>query len=311
MEHRNLLNLFPDGTREHISLLRYSKTSCGVDFLLNTADSSEKRGWFDTDKRYKTDFFEFYFFRKAAGRLLLSGRPVDLHDETVLIISPYQQQEWQVQIDRLDYTFLVFQEEFLNQFLSDKYFIYRLQYCYQYDYPVCFPMAAEQMERFLAMLREIRTELRSPVADSYHLIVACLYRFLLLLNRFYTNHFGLPTTLPVNNYAYQYKQLLEANIRRKVRVNDYADMLGISRVSLNRAVTEVFGVSAAHLLKRRLLQEVKDELLFGELPVKEIAFRLNFSEPNHLMRFFKQQTGQTISQFLDEAMPGGKRHERQ
>ena len=35
-------------------------------------------------------------------------------------------------------------------------------------------------------------------------------------------------------------------------------------------------------------------------PVKEIAFRLHFSEPNHLMRFFKQMTGQTISEFLTE-----------
>ena len=51
----------------HSSLLKYSKSSCGVDFLLNTAESTEKRGWFDADKRYRTDFFEFYFFRKAEG----------------------------------------------------------------------------------------------------------------------------------------------------------------------------------------------------------------------------------------------------
>jgi hypothetical protein len=30
------------------------------------------------------------------------------------------------------------------------------------------------------------------VADSYHLIVAYLYQFLLLLNRFYAKHFNLP-----------------------------------------------------------------------------------------------------------------------
>ena len=58
-------------TTEHISLLKYSKTACGVDFLLNTAESWEKRGWFDTDKRYKTDTFEFFFFRKAEGYLFL------------------------------------------------------------------------------------------------------------------------------------------------------------------------------------------------------------------------------------------------
>lgn len=112
--------------------------------------------------------------------------------------------------------------------------------------------------------------------------------------------FHLPFALPLNNYAYQYKQLLEKNICNKTRVADYAEMMGISRVSLNKAVMCEFGLSAVHLLKQRLLQEVKNDLLFSNLSVKEIAFRLHFSEPNHLMRFFKQMTGQTISEFLTE-----------
>ena len=299
MKSKDLLGIFPDKTAEQISLLKYSKTSCGVDFLLNTADSTEKRGWFNIDT-YKTDFFEFYFFRKAVGYLLLGGKKIELHDQMVLIISPYQQQEWHVEMDQLTYRFLVFQEEFINQFLSDKYFMYRLQYCFQNDLPTCFSMEEEQMGSFVALLRQIQQELRNPIADSYHLIVAYLYQFLLLLNRFYTKHFNLPTALPLNNHAYQYKQLLEKNICRKVRVNDYAEMMGVSRVSLNKAVVREFGVSAAHLLKQRLLQEIKNDLLFTDLSVKEIAFRLHFSEPNHLMRFFKQQTGQTITQFLQE-----------
>lgn len=120
-----------------------------------------------------------------------------------------------------------------------------------------FDMDLFEMVGFLALLGKMKKELRAPVADSYHLIVAYLYQFLLLLNRFYTKHFNLPTALPLNNHAYQYKQLLEKNICRKVRVNDYAEMMGVSRVSLNKAVVREFGVSAAHLLKQRLLQEIK------------------------------------------------------
>ena len=115
---------------------------------------------------------------------------------------------------------------------------------------------------------------------------------------------NLPFSIPLNNYAYQYKLLLEKNICSKIRVNDYAMMMNISRITLNKAVENEFGVTAAHLLKQRLLAEVKNELLFSGESVKEIAYRLNFSEPNHLMRFFKQQTGQTITQFLDEYKNG-------
>lgn len=297
MEYKEL-GIYPEKRTEHIPLLKYSKSSCGVDFLLNTAESSEKTGWFNLDKRYKTDFFEFYFFQKAEGYMLLAGRKIILHPNMVLVISPFQLQEWHVDLDKLDYTFLIFQEEFINNFLSDKYFMYRLLYCYQHDYPTFFDMSTEEMAPLLSQLLQMKKELRNPIADSYHMIVACLYQFLLLLNRFYANHFDLPFDPPLNNYAYQYKELLEKNISEKTRVADYAEMMNISRVTLNKAVMREFGLSAVHLLKQRLLQEVKSDLLFTGLSVKEIAYRLHFSESNHLMRFFKQMTGQTISEFL-------------
>ena len=91
MKSKDLLGIFPDKTAEQISLLKYSKTSCGVDFLLNTADSTEKRGWFDINTRYKTDFFEFYLFRKAAGYLLLGGGDDECHLVVQFYLFPSQQ----------------------------------------------------------------------------------------------------------------------------------------------------------------------------------------------------------------------------
>lgn len=56
MKQKDMLGVFPDKTAEQISLLKYSKTSCGVDFLLNTADSGEKRGWFDIENAIRPIF---------------------------------------------------------------------------------------------------------------------------------------------------------------------------------------------------------------------------------------------------------------
>lgn len=305
MKYKNSLGKIPYNTEEHISLLKYTKSACGVDFLLNTADSSERRGWFDLHERYRADFFEFYFFRKASGYLFLDGERIALHDNCVLIVSPFKRQEWYVQVECLDYTFLVFQEEFVYNFISDKYFMYRLQYCYQSDNPACFGMDAEQMGYFIAQLRKMKQELLSPIADSYHMIVAYLYEFLLQLNRYYAKMFNLPLRLPLNNYAFKYKELLEKNIRQHMRVNEYATMMGISRIALNKAVENEFGVTAVHLLKQRLLLEIKNDLLFSGLSVKEIAYKLQFSAPNHLMRFFKQQTGMTVGEFMEDIRNNG------
>lgn len=72
----------------------------------------------------------------------------------------------------------------------------------------------------------------------------------------------------------------------------------MSRITLNKAVKIHFNVTATHLLKQRLLFEIKNYLIHSEMTVSEIAFELSFSEPNHLVRFFKTQTGLTTSEFL-------------
>lgn len=64
MTYKNKMGIFPYKTASHISLLKYTKSACGVDFMLNTADSNERQGWFNLHDRYKTDFFEFYFFAR-------------------------------------------------------------------------------------------------------------------------------------------------------------------------------------------------------------------------------------------------------
>lgn len=300
MAYKDRLGIFPEKTANQVQLLKYTKTSCGVDFMLNTEESYKKNILQNDLFRYKTDFFEFIFFRKAQGHIFIADQRIDLHDNMLIIISPYSQQEWHINPATTDYVFLIFQEEFINNFLSDKYFMYRLLYCYQNDKPFYFDMTPSEQLPFLHLLSNIRQELHCPVADSYHMILAYLYEFLLLLNRFYAALFRLSVSLPLNNYAYQYKQLLETHITENLRVQDYADMLKISRVLLNKSVISQFGVSASHLLKQRMLQEIKDSVLFSNMSIKETAKHLHFSEPNHMMRFFKQITGTTITQFVDD-----------
>lgn len=230
--------------------------------------------------------------------LLLGGRRIELHDGMVLLLSPHQQQRWLVDEAELDYTFLIFREDFMRTFLSDKFFVYRLLYCYQSDTPPWFDASAETFAEYLRLLEKIKGELRAPTSDSYNLIVSVLYYLLVTLNRDYASAYGLPVTLPRNNYAFRFKALLEEHIRDMQRVEEYAAMMRVSRVTLNRAVVEQFGVTAVHLLKQRLLEAVKNDLLFERRSVSELSETYGFSDPSHLMRFFKQQTGKTCSACL-------------
>ena len=278
----------------------FSKTECGVDFFINTAHGSERRGVLTEYPVFKTDFFEMFFFRKANGYLLLGYQKIELRDGMVLILKPHQQQEWHIDEDTLDYDFLIFRNDFMRTFIADKFFVYRLQYCQQTDTPPYFMATADELTEYERLLKKIRSELRQPVADSYHIIVSVLYYLLAVLNRRYTETYSLPFELPKNHYAFLFVELMEQHIRDLQRVQEYADLMHVSRVTLNQSVMAQYGVPATVLLKQRLLAEIKNGLLFSHKTVSEIAYDFHFSEPSHLMRFFKKATGKTCTQFQQE-----------
>ncbi|MFR2537616.1 MAG: helix-turn-helix domain-containing protein [Parabacteroides merdae] len=289
---------------ERLVSVPFSKTRCGVDFYINTGESKDICGVLTEHRTFKTDFFSFYFFRRANGYVLLNFRKIELRDDMVLLLSPHQQQEWHVDEAELDYTFLIFREDFMRTFIADKFFVYRLLYYYQTDTPPYLFAAPEELAEYMRLLGKIKQELLHPVADTYNLIVSVLYYLLVVINRAYAKTYRLPVEVPKNNYAFQFKDLLEKHIRDMQRVQEYADILRMSRITLNNSVMAQFGVSATHLLKQRLLEELKNELLFSDRNVSQLADEFHFSDPSHLMRFFKQQTGKTFTQYITDYQNG-------
>ena len=289
---------------ERLVSVPFSKTRCGVDFYINTGESKDICGVLTEHRTFKTDFFSFYFFRRANGYVLLNFRKIELRDDMVLLLSPHQQQEWHVDEAELDYTFLIFREDFMRTFIADKFFVYRLLYYYQTDTPPYLFAAPEELAEYMRLLGKIKQELLHPVADTYNLIVSVFYYLLVVINRAYAKTYRLPVEVPKNNYAFQFKDLLEKHIHTVQRVQEYADILRVSRITLNNSVMAQFGVSATHLLKQRLLEELKNELLFSDRNVSQLADEFHFSDPSHLMRFFKQQTGKTFTQYITDYQKG-------
>lgn len=284
--------------------LKFHKTECGVDFLLNVLPSTEVRDSYLKGEVYNTDFFEIVFFKKGNGHIILNHQKKVIEDNSIVFISAFQKRQWQLNPDNLDFTVLAFQEDFLNDFFSDKLFTYRLLYFYQLEYPLCMQVQQDITTFYCVLLSEMKTELLKTKADSVHIIRSLIYYLLQKLNREYAEKHQLPLEKNGNNYAFQFKKLTEIHIKEKQRINDYTEILNVSRISLNKAVKEYFNLTATYMLKQRLLIEIKDYLIHSELTVAEIAYELNFSEPNHLMRFFKNQTGMTTTEFLSDYQNG-------
>lgn len=298
MEHnRTLVHLYK---KKRMKTLKFHKTECGVDFLLNVLLSIDVKESYLKKESYQTDYLEIVFFKKGTGHLILNHRKITIGDNTILFISPFQKREWNLDSQDLDFVVLVFQEDFLNDFFSDKLFTFRLLYFYQLECPLVLQLDEELFKRYLSLLAEIKAELITTKIDSVHIIRSLIYYLLQKLNREYSDRHNLPLEKNKNNNAFLFKKLIEDHIKQKQRINEYTELLQVNRIALNKAVKEQFNVTATHLLKQRLLIEIKDYLIHTKLTVAEIAFELNFSEPNHLMRFFKTQTGMTTTEFLSD-----------
>jgi len=280
-----------------LKTIKFHKTECGVDFLLNVL--SEKDVDYTYRDTFNTDYFEVLFFKKAKGTLILNQQKIELNDGSVIFISPHQNRKWELDTNGLEVTTLVFQEAFLNDFFADKLFTYRLQYFYQLVHPLQMTIDTNEMLKYCGLLTEIKTELLNSKSDSVHIIRSLVYYLLQTLNRRYSQQHTLAVTNTPHNFAFVFKNLMEINIKDKQRIADYAEMMGVSRISLNKAVKAQFNTTATQLLKQRLLFEIQNSLLHSNKTINEIAYELNFPEPNHLMRFFKTQTSQTTTEFIN------------
>lgn len=90
-----------------------------------------------------------------------------------------------------------------------------------------------------------------------------------------------------------FSALLHREVRNHRPASFYASALGITPTHLNRVLKTRTGFGTQDLIARRLTEEAQRELLFTPGSVKEIAFRLGFSDPAYFSRFFARQTGMT------------------
>ncbi|HBV17315.1 helix-turn-helix domain-containing protein [Chryseobacterium carnipullorum] len=79
----------------------------------------------------------------------------------------------------------------------------------------------------------------------------------------------------------------------------YADQIKVSTHHLNDIVRLSRGTTVKKMIAQRLILEAKRELSFGALTVKEIAFKLGFSDASYFSRFFKKHTGRNPEGFKE------------
>ena len=82
----------------------------------------------------------------------------------------------------------------------------------------------------------------------------------------------------------------------EVNFSDFlSEKLGYDYTYLSNIFSEVKGITIQHYIIKHKIEKIKELILYDELNLTEIAFRLNYSSLGHLSNQFKKVTGHTPS----------------
>ena len=265
--------------------------------LVDCERLSEVKSFVTSSKPFYVSFHEIFFITEGDGIFKLDDEDIPFKKGTVLLLPPHKWRQWSIVNEDFDGYFLIFEEEFINNFFNDPFFLYRFHFFYNRATPSFVQIDEEDLKEYLFKLHEIQGELRRLRDDSNHLLRSILYYLLIKINRTYEKRFNLQEDHFQDILALRFRKLLEKNITTTSKVSEYAEMLHVSRSHLNKTLKRHYGKNCSVIIKERLITEVKKALLFTDKTIAEIAHELNFSEPGNLNRLFKQMVKITPKEY--------------
>ena len=96
----------------------------------------------------------------------------------------------------------------------------------------------------------------------------------------------------------RFRRLVEEWHAEQPTVRRLAGAVGVSESRLYAIVSRLSGVSPKAFIMRRTMLEAQRLFYYDRPSVKEVAYRLGFSDPDHFSRVFKRVVGRTVTDFL-------------
>ena len=95
----------------------------------------------------------------------------------------------------------------------------------------------------------------------------------------------------------EFQELVEMNVLKTTKVQDFARMLGVSTKTLNNITRNIINKSAKEFVDEICTKQIKRLLINTKLSIKEVAYRTGFEETTNFYKYFKRQTRTTPEQF--------------
>lgn len=170
-------------------------------------------------------------------------------------------------------------------------------FVFLHDHPHCVPARDEQplIDGWVTQMREIARSCPT-------------YQHIMLRNQLQNFFLKIAEQLPATQngsrefsrkemLSWRFWELIGKNCTTHRDVKFYADALNITPFYLSQLTKAFFNDTPKGLIDRQVTLEIKALLSYSNLAIGQIADGLNFADASYLCRYFKRQTGVSLSRY--------------
>jgi AraC family transcriptional activator of pobA len=297
---RSALHSFSDNEKSlyHFSFLRDIKVH-GIYFNTFTRFITQ---YYFIRKEHANDFYSVILFTKGNGRMIINNESYPVNPKTICIIGPDQMHAFEGLEEVEGIIFF-----FCQDFYVEEFSFIRLLNVYSYtsqvgtdiSYP-CIDLSDKEFAPFISCLNSIENEYESysPFKNSAVIIRSHLNIMLLKLSELYEGKTGKVNSVD-SVLIHSLSHMVDSYFIQEQQLGFYTSAFNISESQLNDICNRHFNCGLKKILQNRLMHEARKLLLYSELSVSEIAYKLNFEDNSYFNKVFKSKTGLTPKKFRD------------
>ncbi|WP_419869831.1 AraC family transcriptional regulator [Chryseobacterium sp. CT-SW4] len=269
--------------------------------LINTTTIKERlsRKPHDLFTPHRTNFHMIYLFTEGKGKHLIDFKEFNVKEQYILFISQGQVHAFDAE-ETYDGRALIFTDDFFIRSGRDQEYFYNSLLFNSLQQP--YFNTNTDFKELKSVFIEIYNELKKPT-DKFQgeILHNLLYRIFLLSERQFEKQQQIPCPDPRNlQLVARFKKLVENNYKIHRQVKLYADQLFVSPRTLQTATSQILGKTPKEWISERVLMEIKRMLVYDQLSVKEIAALIHYEDSTNLVKFFKEKTGITPTEFRNQ-----------
>ncbi len=284
---------------DYLRAVNLSVPARDPDFLIYNF-SNDCHENFEEIPPYRNGFYEITVDFSKGCSLKIDEHDVPITSNRLTLVSPYRLQSvtgHATDIEPVKGFSLFFKPDFLGLDIGNHHLLNDFPFFNPTNYPAL-SFGEREGTEIMDLMHRIHQEYINRDLHSKEIIKNYIHILLLKAANFYSHK---PTS--INGVGREqeifraFEQLVSKHFLEMTTVNSYADKLHVSSKHLSVTIKKVSGKSALQFIHQAQLTYAKALLKHTGKTVSEVAYELNFENPDYFSVFFKKKTGQTPIQF--------------